>query len=176
MDDKETKPKRKDPRKYKHYPLSHPSNNHLHPVRLRAKEKRAKAWMLRLKKVTYKKIAEEVGYGSVTAVRHAIKQYIETEIEQETAEEARMVIAGQNDEIAKIIMEAAKTGDLKACEVLLKYQDQRAKLLGAYSPVKTESKTENFEIKVNNINISKMTDSGVEEIQSVIEIKAEDSE
>jgi len=168
------KKKREDPRKYKHYPLSHPSNNHLHPVRLKAKEKRTNAWLLRLKKVSYKKIAEELGYKSAATVRQAIKQYIDVELGEETVEESRAIIAAQNDDIAQIIMKAAKEGDLKACEVLLKYQDQRAKLLGAYMPVKTETRTENFEIKVNNINISKMSEGLPEQVKTVIQIEGEE--
>ena len=171
----EEKPKKSGQRKDKHFHLNHPVNNHLHPVRLRAKEKGNKAWLMRLQKNSYQKIADELGYKSVAVVRDVIKKHIAT-LEEDTMEEARKLVSLQNDKIAKVLMKEALAGDIKAAETFLKYQDQHNKLFGCYAPQRVEKETMNYEIRVNNININKMLEGEVKEVKKIIEIENDDEE
>lgn len=142
------------------------------PKNIKIKETEQKAWLLRVKKYTYAQIAEELGLYDKSVAHKIVKRYAQ-KVDLETQEEARAIIDEQNDEIAKVLFDKALTGDTKAAEVFLKYQSEKSKLWGLYAPAKTESKMMKYEVKVANVDLSKVTDEIEENNYKQIENKNE---
>lgn len=109
-----------------------------------AAQRRARAWELRLRGMSVRKIAEEIGV-SHTAVEKMLKRTLEDlrGSELRDAEAVRDIELERLDALTSALWPDAMAGDAQAVGRLTELMNRRAKLLGLDAPVKgalTDSK------------------------------------
>lgn len=119
--------------------------NPVNPTQEQRHENWERALDLRLRGLSYPKIADELGCGLATAHR-----WVQEALERSIDEPARDIIKielKRLDKMLESIEEIAANAEdddvkLRAHDRILKVQERRAKLLGLDSPVQVEVKTE----------------------------------
>lgn len=104
-------------------------------------EKERKVLELRLLGLNWDSIAESVGYASRGAAWNAYQRALERTL-QEPADEVRQQELERLNRIMTPHLRLALQGDVAATSIVLRIMDTRAKMLGIYAPVKSESKSE----------------------------------
>lgn len=97
--------------------------------RISAKEKQAKALGLRKEGKSYDEIAVSVGYKSRQGAQQAVKRALDALVGEPAVELVQVELA-RLDDLQSAHTVAARGGDARATEVVLKVMEQRAKLLG----------------------------------------------
>lgn len=103
---------------------------------------------LRLKGMSYREIAKEMGVHSGTA--HGYVQVAIKVIQEKYTEKAEALVILEQQKLDRLevgLIESARKGDIKAATVLLKIMERRAKLLGLDSPAEVKIEAVNVEIK-----------------------------
>lgn len=103
--------------------------------KIEAAKKRADALALRKTGMTYREIAEQVGYKN----RHICCRNVRAElrrIPKEEAAELRQLEMERLDALTEAVWKIAMDGDLKAVETALKLMERRSRMLGLDSPHK----------------------------------------
>lgn len=100
-------------------------------------ERTAEAVRLRAAGMSYERIAEHLGLGSRGSVHTTIKRALER-YEHVGIEEARTLAAMRLDQMLVAVWSRCISGDLKAIDIALKIESQRAKLLGLNAPTQID--------------------------------------
>lgn len=106
--------------------------------RVLAAERRARALELRKAGVTYKVIAEEVGYADASGARKAILTALSELVPEETLRDVRKLELERIDRMFFAHYNNAIGGDIRATETCLKLQERRARILGLDAPKQVE--------------------------------------
>jgi hypothetical protein len=101
-------------------------------------EKERKVLELKLAGITFDRIAEQVGYTDGSAACKAYNRAMKRTL-QEPAQELREAELLRLDKILSGCWRDAISGDARAAATALKVIQERAKLLGLYAPIKTET-------------------------------------
>lgn len=104
-------------------------------------EREAKVLELRLAGLTWRTIAEAVGYSSGGAAWKAYQRAIQRVL-REPADEVRQQELERLDRMMTIHYQRATQGDVAALNAVVKVMHQRALLLGLYAPTRIDAKTE----------------------------------
>jgi transposase-like protein len=97
------------------------------------------AYEMKIRGMTYRQIAKEIGVSPKTAhkyVNDALEEYIAATAE--SVEILRTIELQKLDELESVLLPLALKGDLQAADRVLKIQERRAKLLGLEAPQKVE--------------------------------------
>lgn len=103
----------------------------------------------RLKGLSYREIADEMGMDRSTVYRYvhaAIKR-----IQKKYTEKANTLVTMERQKLDKLevcLLKATRDGDIKAATVMLKIMERRAKLLGLDEPSKSEVKLDAVEVSI----------------------------
>lgn len=98
-----------------------------------------KAWDLRVEGKTYREIADELGCGTTTAFRYC--QRVLARHRKETHEKAEQHIQLQLqrlDLLLRSALPAARSGDARSIDTILRIEERKAKLLGLDKPTKAD--------------------------------------
>lgn len=107
------------------------------PRAVRTAERRAEALAMRKRGMTYKEIADALGYKSATTVSSEIKKML-TEMPRENADQLRKIEVERMDQLLNAMWDKAMGGDGWAVDRCLKIMERRAKLLGLDAPIVTK--------------------------------------
>lgn len=107
------------------------------PRRARATLKKQEALKLRAEGLTFREIAERVGYANRKTAAAAVRQSLQQSL-QEPANEVRQLELARLDKLLSSIWGAAMLGQWKAIDRILAIMDRRAKYLGLHAPTVTE--------------------------------------
>ena len=124
-------------------------------------ERIARAFELRKAGLSYRRIADQLGY-SHEAVRQDINGMLNT-ITTETADNARELVAlelARLDDMTVALWPEARHGDRKAIDSVLRIMERRAKLLGFDANPITKSVT----VSVTPEQIASMSDSELQQL------------
>jgi predicted transcriptional regulator len=105
--------------------------------RITAAERRTEAIEMRKRGMSYKRIAEELGYSSATAVSSTINKALR-ELPQEGASNLRKIELERLDQLLDAMWDKAMKGDGWAVDRCLKIMERRAKLMGIDAPIVTK--------------------------------------
>lgn len=101
-------------------------------------DKERRVLELKLAGITFDRIAEQVGYTDGSAACKAYNRALKRTL-QEPAQEVREAELLRLDKILSGIWRDAISGDTRAALTAVKVIQERAKLLGLYAPIKTET-------------------------------------
>lgn len=105
---------------------------------------------LRLKGLSYREIAEEIGVAKGTAHRY-VKAAVKL-AQTKYTEKAEMIMVLELKKLDKLefaLHEDALDGNVRASSTILKIMERRAKLLGLDSPSRTEVKVDTVDVKID---------------------------
>ena len=111
----------------------------LHSAHVETADGRAQAFALRVKGLSFHKIAREMGISATTAHRYVRQEYEARRPSQETVDEARALDLERLDGLIEALADKANGGDCAAIDRMLRIMESRARLCGLNAPV--ESKT-----------------------------------
>lgn len=103
------------------------------PRRLQAKVRAAEAMRLRIRGLTYRQIAERLGYSGEGAAYNAVLRGLR-DTRQEPAEELRTLELTRIDEALHAIWPRVLRGQTRAVDSFIKLSKRRADLLGLDAP------------------------------------------
>ncbi|MCK5747258.1 MAG: hypothetical protein KAH44_13635 [Oricola sp.] len=106
-----------------------PGESKTSPRRLRAKEKHVKALELRKQGMSYRKIADALGYKDVSSAYRSIMSAIE-EIRREPAEACLKLELERLDSLLAGLWSEATKGDSRKVDSALRVAERRSRLLG----------------------------------------------
>lgn len=132
------------------------------PAQLEVEEKQVKAMELRKAGVSFRLIAEELGYSSASGAHAAVMAALE-KTRAEPAESLRDLMLARLDEMLVGLWDAAISGDPDAVSSVLRIEERRAKLLGLdkVPPLVTMAVGK---VSVGDIDFSKMSNEELREI------------
>jgi len=107
------------------------------PRRARATLKKQEALKLRAEGLTFREIAERVGYADRKTASDAVRLALQQTL-REPADEVRQLELARLDKLMASLWGAAMLGQWKAIDRVLAIMDRRAKYLGLHAPVVTE--------------------------------------
>lgn len=109
----------------------------LTPETIECKERAVKAVELRKNGLTFRSIAEQVGYNSPQAAYDAVKRLLRETL-REPADELRTLELERLDAMWQAHYLAAQAGDVQAIGACMKLMERRARLLGLDAPEKKD--------------------------------------
>lgn len=103
----------------------------------------------RLKGLSYRAIAKEMGVNPGTAHRY-VQESIKV-IQDEYTEKAEILVTLERQKLDRLevgLIKLARKGDIRAATVMLKIMERRAKLLGLDEPSKSEIKVDAVDVQI----------------------------